>query len=163
MGREIERKFLVASDGWRPIWRAAGADSSAIRQVYLAAREGFSTRLRIIDDATAILTLKTGSGFSRGEFEYPVAPQDAAALEAAHIGIPIRKTRHRLPLGALTVEVDVFAGALAPLVLAEVELSHEAETFEPPDYFGREVTDDPGYSNARLALFGLPASFEGSD
>jgi adenylate cyclase len=68
----------------------------------------------------------------------------------------LEKRRYRVPLGALTAEVDVFAGDLAPLVLIEIELSDEDHPFERPDWLGDEVSADGRYTNAALALAGRP-------
>ena len=38
----------------------------------------------------------------------------------------------------------------AALIVAEIELSDEAESFTSPDWLGDEVTDDPRYFNANL-------------
>ncbi|MBC8129585.1 MAG: CYTH domain-containing protein [Rhizobiaceae bacterium] len=152
MAIEIERKFLVRDMSWL----TPGCDVSSLRQFYLGRRDDFSLRVRVVDDASAFLTMKTGSGLARGEFEYEIPLQDAADLEAARVGVVIEKRRHRLPHGRHTIEIDVFEGALAPLVVAEIELSSETEAVELPAFLGREVTGDPAYSNARLALSGIP-------
>ncbi|MEF2070653.1 CYTH domain-containing protein [Consotaella aegiceratis] len=156
MAIEIERRFLIKDESWR-----AEADGGvAIRQFYLAARPGFSTRVRVRDEAEALLTLKAGSGLTRHEFEYPVPLEDARGLEASCMGAVIEKRRHKLAFGRHTVEIDVFAGALAPLVLAEIEYATEEESdAELPAFLGREVTHDGAYNNAALALNGLPADF----
>jgi len=56
------------------------------------------------------------------------------------------------------IELDVFGGSLDGLIMAEVEFrsAEELAAFEPPDWFGRDVTDDNRYTNAALALSGLP-------
>jgi adenylate cyclase len=150
MGTEIERRYLVAKEGWR----ARADDGVAIRQFYLAARPSFSARIRIVEAREAILTIKTGGGLCRGEYEYPIPLDDARELEAARIGSVVAKRRHRLPLGELTVEIDVFEAPYAPLVLAEIELpSPEAQPVLPA-FIGREVTDDARYTNAALAEAG---------
>lgn len=153
MGTEIERKFLVEDDSWR---QAGCTGSLAIRQFYLGRRDAFSVRVRIVDEAEAFLTIKTGSGFARGEFEYPIPLQDALDLEPARIGITIAKRRHHLPLGDHLIELDVFEGELAPLVVAEIELRTETDVVALPGFLGREVTGDPAFSNVRLATAGLP-------
>jgi CYTH domain-containing protein len=68
------------------------------------------------------------------------------------------KTRHRIPYGTHLIELDVFADTLEGLVFAEVEFdSTEAlAAFDPPPWFGREVTDDGRYTNASLSLHGRP-------
>ncbi|KAB0681259.1 CYTH domain-containing protein [Aureimonas leprariae] len=155
MGVEIERKFLVAGDRWR----SGDHPSQGFRQFYLARADGFSARVRIVDEAQAFLTLKTGRGRSRGEFEYPIPLRDAHDLEAARTGELIAKRRHRIAHGRHVIEVDVFEDALHPLVVAEIELETEEDDVALPDWFGREVTDDPAFSNAALAADGLPEEF----
>lgn len=152
MAREIERKFLIETDGWQ----AAASDPQSFRQFYLDRRDGFSVRVRVVDAATAFLTMKTGSGFSRGEYEYEIPLADALELEGARIGNVIEKRRFRLAHGHQVIEIDVFGGVLSPLVFAEIELRSETEAIDLPDWFGREVTDDPAYSNTALAMEGLP-------
>jgi len=63
-----------------------------------------------------------------------------------------------VPLGELTLEVDVFGGELEGLVLAEVEFSDEdgPRSFEPPGWLGEEVTRDSRYANRRPAIEGPP-------
>ena len=152
MAREIERKFLVASDDWR----GAVTETARLAQFYLFARADASMRVRIKDRASARLTIKTGSGADRGEFEYDIPLADAEALRDSRVGKLVEKTRHIVPLGRWQVEVDVFEGDLAGLVLAEIELQDASEQPPLPAFLGREVTGDPRYLNARLALDGLP-------
>lgn len=156
MGTEIERKFLVASDAWRT--QADGG--TAIRQFYLAVHDGLSVRVRIREGRRAVLTIKTAKpegALSRGEYEYEIPAADALQLEAARLGETLEKRRHLVPLGELTIEVDVFAGAHAPLVLAEIEIPDENHALVLPDWIGEDVSRDPRFSNASLAVNGLPA------
>lgn len=151
MGIEIERKFLVAGDGWRDAVRGAG---TPIRQGYLAAGgPGLpSVRIRLAGDA-AFLTVKGPGGKVRAEFEYPIPPPDAVALLALSVLATLHKTRWEIDHGGHVWTVDEFhaPAAVAGLLLAEVEL--DAADIEPalPDWVGAEVTDDPRYSNAALA------------
>lgn len=150
MGVEIERKFLVASDGWR----SEVASHSHIRQAYLAVNDMSTVRVRITDDA-AFLTIKSaGPALRRDEFEYPIPLEDAEALLALRSGRLIEKRRHIVPQGALRWEIDVFAGDLAGLVIAEIELPDEATAFARPAWLGAEVTGDARYANAGLATNG---------
>ncbi|MBN2885751.1 MAG: CYTH domain-containing protein [Chromatiaceae bacterium] len=157
MGVEIERKFLVRGEGWRDAVEA----SWPIRQGYLAAPEplaasGARATVRVRRSGEqAFLTIKgpgQGAGLARAEFEYPIPPADADAL-LAELALPgmIEKVRHRVRHGAHGWELDVFAGENAGLVLAELELTHEDEPFERPDWLGEEVTQDGRYYNAALA------------
>ena len=117
--------------------------------------------MRLAGDA-AWLTIKgRGTGVSRPEFEYLVPPDDARALLALCLPGGVDKLRYHVPVGAHVFEVDVFQGAHAGLVLAEVELGDEAETFERPDWLGAEVTADRRYANSALASRpGVPGKTE---
>ncbi len=153
MGTEIERKFLLRNDEWR----AKADQGTRIRQFYLAIREGLTVRVRLRDGRPPMITVKTGQGGARGEYEYPIPEADARELEAARVGFVVSKRRHLVPLGELTVEVDVFEGDLAPLVMAEIELPAVGHPVELPAWIGEEVTRDTRYTNASLATNGCPA------
>lgn len=148
MAVEIERKFLVAGDSWR----AAATGSAALRQGYLSTSAKATVRIRILDDARAVLTLKGPTlGISRAEFEYAVPLADGLAmLEMARPNV-VEKRRYIVPHAGLTWEVDVFEGAHAGLVMAEVELDHSDQPIELPDWAGREVSHDDRYANASLS------------
>ncbi|HUO99660.1 MAG TPA: CYTH domain-containing protein [Rhizomicrobium sp.] len=149
MAREIERKFLVAGDGWRRSVRSA----ASIRQAYLARPDAASIRVRIIDEREAFLTIKSSQpGAVRAEFEYAVPMEDALHLLHLRTGLVIRKRRHIVPAGGFEWEVDVFEDEHAGLVLAELELDHRESDFERPAWIGQEVTGDPRFYNANLAV-----------
>jgi len=153
MATEIERKFLVAGDGWR----SAVTSEFDIRQGYLSVTET-TVRVRIKNGA-AFLTIKSaGAGLSRQEFEFPIPSGDAEALLALCKSRIIRKRRHIVPAGTLQWEIDVFGDELAGLIIAEIELPSESTSFERPDWLGPEVTGDARYGNARLAAqeLGIP-------
>jgi adenylate cyclase len=147
MGLEIERKFLVAGDSWR-----SRADTGTpLAQGYLCSGQGRTVRVRLADDR-AWLTIKGPTeGMTRQEFEYPIPAADAGEILALCEGTVIEKTRYRVPHAGCVWEVDVFAGANAPLVVAEVELAHAEQEVALPDWVGREVTDDVRYRNSSLA------------
>jgi adenylate cyclase len=71
--------------------------------------------------------------------------------KVCHAG-KVVKTRYELPRGGHVWEVDVFEGENAGLVVAEIELGSADEAFERPDWLGEEVSEDPRYLNARLAV-----------
>lgn len=154
MGIEIERKFLLAGDGWR----AAAVKSVRMAQGYIndmaALREGrqnASVRVRIAGDA-AFLNLKSRElGSTRQEFDYPIPVADAEALLALCVGGRIDKVRHYVEHAGHTWEVDEFAGDNAGLVVAELELGSADEAFERPSWLGREVTEELRYYNLALA------------
>lgn len=149
MAIEIERKFLVADTSADALWRAA--PGVAYRQGYLNRDKARTVRVRQAGDA-AFLTIKGVSvGATRAEFEYPIPVADAQALLRLCDGPWVEKTRYVVQHGGTTWEVDVFAGDNAGLVVAEVELHSEAQSFEKPPWLGDEVTHDARYFNSNLA------------
>jgi adenylate cyclase len=148
MAIEIERKFLVTGEDWKPHVVAR----KRLRQAYLARPGKTSVRVRIIDDASASLTIKSqGARTSRLEFEYPIPVKDGLFLLDMREGHLLSKVRHVVRYDGSTWEVDVFEGENAGLVIAEIELEHEQQSFTRPPWLGREVTHEQRYSNSRLA------------
>ena len=147
---EIERKFLVE----RPPEEVERAPSRRIDQGYVALDEGAEVRVRRYGD-DLWLTIKGVGDLSRVEEELALHPDQFDSLWPLTEGRRIEKTRHVLPDG---VEVDVYDGELAGLMVAEIEFPSEDESaaFEPPDWFGPEVTEDPRYKNRALAVDGRP-------
>jgi adenylate cyclase len=149
VAQEIERKFLVANDGWR-----AGADQGRrLRQAYLAVTERAAIRVRIEDDIDAVLTVKSANpGLTRVEFEYPLPLRDAETLATLREGAVLQKTRFVVPHGGRDWEVDVYAGDNHGLVIAEIETETETADVELPPWVGEEVTGEARYYAARLAM-----------
>lgn len=153
MAKEVERKFLVSGSEWQD----AVEDRIRMLQYYLAASPGRTVRLRISNGTAAMLTLKFGTGVGeRDEFEYPVPLADAVEMMGFALGRVIEKTRHHVRHRGHLYEVDVFGGALAGLVIAELETPEDVPDEMLPPWLGREVTGEPHYYNASLALGGLP-------
>jgi len=154
MAIEIERKFLVAGEGWRDAAHAV----LPMAQGYLndldamdRGAQNASVRVRIQGDA-AFLNIKSREpGRSRQEFDYPVPVADARALLALCVGGVIDKRRHLVRHAGHLWEVDEFLGANDGLVVAEIELSSHDEGFVLPPWAGREVTDQTRYYNLALA------------
>ncbi len=147
MGREIERKFLVRSDGWRQ-----GPAGRMVRQGYLSADAERTVRIRLVEDR-AFLTVKGKSeGLVRREYEYPIPVEDATEL-LDHLCLRqlIEKTRYRREVHGRNWEIDEFWGENQGLILAEVELAAPDEVVKLPDWVGKEVSHDPRYYNANLA------------
>lgn len=146
MGKEIERKFLVLNDGWR-----TGQPGYACRQGYLYAGERGTVRVRAMDDRAYLTVKGKATGISRDEFEYEIPLADAEIMLTLCEGLIIEKTRYLVPHQGHTWEVDVFDGANAGLIIAELELSDAAEAFELPAWVGDEVSLDRRYTNAYLS------------
>jgi len=146
LGVEIERKFLVAGDGWREL-----GEATLLRQGYLSSDPARVVRVRI-EGERAFLTIKGKSqGATRGEWEYPIPVSEAAELLDGLCQAPlIEKVRRRIAVQGHTWEVDEFLGANAGLVVAEIELGSEDEAFDKPEWIGQEVTHDARYFNSNL-------------
>jgi adenylate cyclase len=148
MAYEIERKFLIKDQSWR----ASAGRPVSIRQVYLARTGSMSLRVRIKDNRSATLTIKSAAAeIRRLEFEYEIPLSDAEALFDLREGEPVAKLRFELPAQGSVWEIDVFEGENQGLVIAEIELPDENVLFEKPSWLGQEITADPRYSNAALA------------
>lgn len=154
MGTEFEHKLVVASEEWRD----AVASSSSLSQAYLCAKPGMSIRVRIVDDASAFLTIKGKQvGIGRPEYEYEIPVEDARALLAMITeGVPITKTRYELGEPWAGWIVDEFADDNAGLIVAELEVPAEDTAWDVPAWAGQNVTSDSRYTNA--ALFSRPYS-----
>ncbi len=148
MGVEIERKFLVAGNDWRRSVRS----SRQLKQGYLAVDGGTTVRVRT-DGQSAWLTIKgSPQGLARPEFEYEIPAAEASALLDLCQGRTVEKTRHLIPTDGHVWEVDEFEGRNSGLIVAEIELRDAAEKFARPAWLGAEVTEDPRYLNASLAV-----------
>src|SRR5262245_13129101 len=151
---EIERKYRLTRV---PSDLGPGA---ALRQAYVALDGDVEARVRS-DGARHVLTVKGGRGLERAEVETEISGDGFAELWPLAGDRRLEKTRHRVDLGdGLVAEVDVYGGGLAGLAVVEVEFpSREAaDGFAPPDWFGPDVTGEPGWSNAELATRGMPPS-----
>lgn len=147
-GLEIERKFLVRNDDYK----RQAYDSSRVCQGYICSGRGRTVRVRIRDQR-GFLTIKGPSnidGISRYEFEKEITFEEATELMKLCEPGRIDKTRYLVKSGNHTFEVDEFYGDNEGLVIAEVELQSEDESFEKPDFIGKEVTGDRRYYNAHL-------------
>ncbi|MCB1649560.1 MAG: CYTH domain-containing protein [Pseudomonadales bacterium] len=146
MAIEIERKYLVIADRLPPLH-----NGERIVQAYIPTANRSTVRVRLCD-ARAYLTLKGPSqGISRAEFEYHIPLADAQDILAGLCGPErIEKTRYDLMYQGMHWEVDVFEGANAGLILAEIELPSETTPYELPGWVGADVSADLRYSNQAL-------------
>ncbi len=149
MGYEIERKFLVIGD-----YKSKSYDSYRIKQGYLSLSDVSVVRIRLKGDK-AYITVKSAlveGGLKRHEWEYEIPVIDAEEmLELCKTGV-IDKTRYLIKAGNHIFEVDEFYGENEGLLIAEVELGDEDETFDKPDWLGAEVTGNARYYNSFLSI-----------
>lgn len=144
---EIERKFLIKS-------LPGNLDSYPFRQIeqgYLCTDPVVRIRRQ---DETYYLTYKSQGLMVREEYNLPLTKEGYEHLIPKADGILIAKKRYLIPMeSGFTIELDVFEGELAPLILAEVEFhtEKEAQNFVPPDWFGEDVTYSTDYHNSVLS------------
>ena len=146
---EIERKFLVTSDAFK---REAFAQNR-IKQGYLSSVPERTVRVRIKGEK-GFLTIKgisNESGLSRFEWEKEILIDEAEKLLLLCEAGVIDKTRFEVKTGNHIVEIDEFYGENQGLIMAEIELKSETESFEKPIWLGQEVTNDKRYYNAYLS------------
>ncbi len=146
---EIERKFLVTSTAFIAIAQT----NTRIVQGYLNSHPERAVRVRIKGDK-GFLTIKgkgNASGTSRFEWEKEIPITEVEQLLALCEKGVIDKTRYEVQVDAHLFEVDIFEGENQGLILAEVELQDENETFTKPDWLGEEVTGDSRYYNSQLS------------
>lgn len=143
---EIERKFLI-----KQIPEDLGRyPHTPMEQAYISTEPVIRIRR---SGEQYWLTCKGPGLLKREEFELPLTETEYGALLVKTEGAPIVKDRYEIPLGEFLIQLDVFQPPLAPLMMAEVEFPSEVEAvaFCPPNWFGREVTQDHCYTNAYLS------------
>ena len=144
---EIERKFL-------PVHLPEDLERFEMHQI----EQGYLNtdpviRIRRADD-DYYLTYKSRGLLAREEYNLPLNEESYRHLKPKADGRVIEKRRYLIPLDErLTVELDVFEGDLAPLILAEVEFEseEEANAFVPPQWLGKDVTYDTRYHNSTMS------------
>ena len=146
---EIERKFLVTSDGFK----SEAFTQNRIKQGYLSSVPERTVRVRI-KGQKGFLTIKgisNKSGLSRFEWEKEIPLDEAEKLLLLCETGVIDKTRFEVKTGSHIIEIDEFYGENQGLIMAEVELQSETDSFEKPIWLGEEVTNDKRYYNAYLS------------
>ncbi|MDG1714377.1 CYTH domain-containing protein [Lacinutrix sp.] len=146
---EIERKFLVTSQDFKK----DAHNNYKIIQGFLSTNKKRTVRVRIKGEI-GFLTVKGASsknGLSRFEWEKEISMEEALSLlKLCKKGI-IDKIRYEVNVGKHTFEIDEFFGDNTGLIIAEVELNSEKESFSKPDWLGKDVTGDIKYYNSQLS------------
>jgi CYTH domain-containing protein len=158
---ETELKFLV--DEIPEEVDLENTPHVVLRQGYVVvSSDGAETRIRSFDNERFELTVKSAGTVQRTEQTIKLPKDMFEVLWAQTAGMRVEKTRYKIPHGKLTIELDIYEGQLTGLMTAEVEFTGRQEdaevkamTFEPPTWFGRDVTKDRRYKNQNLA-HGLP-------
>ncbi len=144
---EIERKYLVKETEWASLSKPTPIE---IRQGYLSQNVDCTVRVRTKNDKGFVTVKGKNVGISRSEFEYEIPIVEAIQMLDLFAEKQVIKKRYEINFEGKLWEIDVFEGKLAPLILAEIELNSEDETFEIPPFIGQEVSDDPSYYNSNL-------------
>jgi CYTH domain-containing protein len=160
MATEIERKFLIANDGWR----SQCAHQGHIRDGLIATVAGRKVRVRAYADrATLTIKAKT-SGPGDAEYEYEIPLTDAEELLAAHCdGNILSKTRYYVPYEGFLWEIDEYDGLLSGVVLAEVELPRNDVEVPLPPWVGAEVTGKSEYKKINMHRLAALATAKGTN
>lgn len=146
---EIERKFLVKSD----VYKTFATSQERIVQGFLNTDPERTVRIRI-KGGKGYLTVKgkgNESGTTRFEWETEIMVAEAMNLIDLCEPVILEKIRFEVPAAGHLFEVDEFLGENKGLTIAEIELRHEDERFEKPDWLGKEVTGDNRYYNSQLS------------
>lgn len=148
MAQEIERKFLVINNDYKEC-----IDGVLYKQGYLSTNPQRTVRVRLVGNQGYLTIKGISNGAIRTEYEYPIPHEDAEELLLL-CEIPlIEKYRYLVPYKGHTWEVDEFYGDNKGLVIAEIELEFDSQTFELPPWVGTEVTSNPRYYNSNLVRF----------
>ena len=143
---EIERKYLAKSlpDN------LTSYPCRFLEQGYLCTEPVVRVRQ---DNDKYELTYKSKGLMVREEHNLPLTKESYEHLKTKADGRIITKKRYMIPYNKYTIELDVFEGELAPLILAEVEFpsEEEANAFVSPDWFGEDVTFSTQYHNSNLS------------
>jgi adenylate cyclase len=151
--KEIERKFLI-----KEMPSLEGFSSAVIKQGFIIKNDKGLLRVRTLvseNKKTGFITVKESGLLVRNEYEMEI-PYDVAESFLVNCENLINKTRYYIPNGETTIELDIFSGKLNGLIMAEIEMLSESQIIDIPKWFGKEVTQDPSYTNLKLAVFGIP-------
>lgn len=123
-----------------------------VRQGYLTPA-GATPEIRVRSELGMFeITVKGSGTLTRQETPISITEDEFEELWPLTMGARIEKQRIRIPYGELTIELDFYENSDG-LITAEVEFPspEAAAMFEPPSWFGREITDDLGLRNRALA------------
>ncbi|MDG1038218.1 MAG: CYTH domain-containing protein [Polaribacter sp.] len=149
MSVEIERKFLVKNNDFKN----ESYSEKYIKQGYLNSDKNRTVRIRITNEK-GFMTIKgisSATGTTRFEWEKEITKEEAEDLLLLCEPSIIEKTRYLVKVGHHIFEVDEFYGDNEGLVIAEVELNSENETFTKPIWIDEEVTGDIKYYNSSIS------------
>jgi CYTH domain-containing protein len=149
MGQEIERKYLVDKTKWQLLDKPKG---ELYRQGYLLTDPNKTIRVRQTTDK-AFLTIKgLSTGATRPEYEYEIPFEEAKELLDNFSISELSKIRYKILFDNKIWEVDEFLGYNVGLIVAEIELTSEDESFSIPEWVDNEVTGQEKFYNSNLTI-----------
>jgi CYTH domain-containing protein len=154
MNFEIERKFLLQSDGWRD----EAVSAERLRDGLISEFGGGKVRVRLAESYASLTVKSTVSALARREFEYRIPKPDAELMLKTLCGdMVVEKTRHRVVHAGVEWSVDIYEKRLAGIAIAEVELDREDQLLSLPPWVGREVTGDARFHKLTMMRMSLTA------
>lgn len=148
MGLEIEKKFLVNHQKWANAEKPKG---QFYRQGYILTDPNKTIRVRETDTKSYLTIKGLSVGASRPEFEYEIPKEDAQQMLDMFAVSDLIKIRYKVLFDNKIWEIDEFLGENEGLIVAEIELLSEQETFQLPDWIENEVTGECRYYNSNLS------------
>ncbi|MFV0353476.1 MAG: hypothetical protein ACK5JF_14415 [Oscillospiraceae bacterium] len=150
---EIERKWLM-----KQFPEMSWHSEEHMEQGYISFSPAVRIRKTVTEEKTNyMLTIKGKGTLSRTEVETPITQEQYEALVPLLAAPPATKKlrRYQLPQG-LELECSlVDEGEASAFYYAEIEFATEqqANAFVAPPWFGREVTEEKGYSMAEYCRY----------
>jgi CYTH domain-containing protein len=145
--QEIERKFTVNKKLWDELEKPI---PQLIKQSYLSQNKACTVRIRIKGEKGYLTIKGETKNISRAEFEYEIPLEDALSMIQQFSEKTLSKNRYEIEIGDHIWEVDEFHGKLNGLIIAEIELKTEDESFILPEWVIEDVSTNPRYYNSNL-------------
>lgn len=155
MAQEIERKWLLEKGELTVPGELKVIREQRIEQTYLAIHETEELRIRAITDLGSgevihTHTFKRGWGIAREEVEYTISKGLYDQMIRLSGTTPLLKVRTTAELDGRHLEIDRYEQLDMTVVEVEFGSMDEAERFEPPAWFGLDISTDRSYSNKKV-------------
>lgn len=170
MPTENERKWIMPERA--PADLPEAMQMIEIRQAYLT-RPQLEVEVRVRErwygnQGTTLHTLSmksNGSAESRMEISKEITSEEFEEVWGRCQSRQLEKTRWKYLMGPLegqpdvTLEIDVFDHFDLQIGEIEFDSLNQLTEYEPPSWFGEEVTGKEGYRNAAIAIHTSPHKF----
>ncbi|MDQ8738955.1 CYTH domain-containing protein [Paenibacillus sp. LHD-38] len=157
MSLEIERKFLLSEFPSALVEEAKlkVLSEQRIEQTYLAIDENQELRVRRIVDlasgeVTYTHTFKLGNGLLREEIEYSISESIYGQVIKAFGFVPLTKNRITAEWNGRVIEIDTYDQIELSVLEVEFDSEEAANTFQAPDWFGKDISSERQYSNKKV-------------